>query len=301
MGRIICIKARSHSDFELYLIGEKYEIDYEFLIRYKKDRSIYKFWTEVGSGRVMAIEERPSEKKKIFVSIIPMSSLDESRVKAITPIIAGNEISKYRGDIEEKEREFKKMVEDKELHRKKMLSRKYDPSEIVCINAKCTMEQLFAICAASEIDFAEPAGFIESNKNMKIIRVWYEKETSQLVAYEYADGIYERFEINEECLIPKDVIYKMNRKPIPTPKLKTTYDNAVLYRRAKKMGFNLDIPKLERYDFERAERTSEEISFESFAMEDLQKLLDAAIESEDYESAAELRDAIREMKNKCRP
>ncbi len=298
MGRIICIKARSHSDFELYLIGEKYEMPYEFLMSYKKDRSIYKFWTEVGSGRIMALEERPSEKERIFVPIIPMSSSEESKIKSITPIIAGDEISKYRGDIEEKEREFKQMLEEKEQHRKKMLGRKYDPSGIVCINARCTLEQLFATCAATGIDFAEPAGFIESNTHMNITRVWYEKETSQLVAYEYADGIYERFEINDECLIPKDAIYKMSRKPMPTPKLKATYDSAVMYRRAKKMGFDIDIPKLERYDFERAERTSEDISVDSFTIEDLQNLLEAAIESEDYESAAELRDAIREMQER---
>ena len=298
MGNIICIKARSHSDFELYLIGEKYDIPYDFLIDYKKNRSVYKFWTEVGSGRIMAIEERPEEKKKVFVPVAPMSASDENRIKSITPIIAGEAISKYRGDIEEKEQEFKDMVAKKEDHKKKMLNRKYDPSNIVCINARCTAEQLFAICMASDIDFVEPAGFIISNSHISISRVWYEKKTSHLVAYEYIYGQQECFEISDECLIPKDAIYKMSRKPVPTPKLKATYESAREYLRAKKLGFDIDIPKLDAFDFDRSEKTSDEIDMDSFTIEDLKNLLEAALESEDYESAAELRDAIKEMEEK---
>jgi hypothetical protein len=298
MGNIICIKARSHSDFELYLIGEKYDIPYDFLIDYKKNRSVYKFWTEVGSGRIMAIEERPSDKEKVFVPVSPMSVSDEKRLKSITPIIAGDAISKYRGDIEEKEQEFKDMIAKKEEHKKKMLNRKYDPSNIVCINARCTPEQLFAICIANEIDFVEPAGFIISNSHMAMSRVWYEKKTSHLVAYEYICDQQECFDISDECLIPKNAIYKMSRKPVATPKLKATYDSACEYRRAKKLGFDIDIPKLDAFEFEKEEKTCDYIDIESFAIEDLENLLEAAIESEDYESAAELRDAIEEMKKK---
>ncbi len=297
MGNIICIKARSHSDFELYLIGEKYDIPYDFLLDYKKNHSVYKFWTEIGSGRIMAIEERPEEKKKVFVPTMDMSKSQEAEIKSINPIPAGEAISKYRGDIEEKRKEFDEMVAAKEIHRKKMLSRKYDPSNIVCINARGTSEQIFAVCIANEIDFAEPAGFIYSNEHMEMSRVWYEKKTSQLVAYEYICDREERFEISDDCLVPREAIYKMSRKPTPVPKLKATYESAASYRRAKKMGFDIDIPKLDRF-FEREERTSEDIDVDSFCVEDLRNLLDAALESEDYESAAELRDAIKEMEKK---
>jgi hypothetical protein len=72
-NQIICIKARSHSDFELYLIGEKYDIPYDFLLNYKKNKRIYKFWTELVSGMLSAVEELPNEKTKNFISYAPMS------------------------------------------------------------------------------------------------------------------------------------------------------------------------------------------------------------------------------------
>lgn len=297
MGKIICIKASSHTDFELYLIAEKYDMGYDFLIGYKKNRSVYKFWTELGSGTVMAIEERSGSSRK-FVPIQKMSEVEKELVKAITPIIAGSEISKYRGDIEEKKQEFKEMSESAEELKKAMLSRKYDPSNIVCINARCTPEQLFAICFANGIDYVEPAGFLMHNAHIPFTKIWYEKETSVLVAYSYASGIYEPFEINEECLIPRNAIGKMSRKPEQTPKIKASYDAARLYRRARMAGFDLDIPKLERFDFDLEERSSKDIDIDSFDIEDLQNLLDAALECEDYESAAELRDAIIEMQKR---
>lgn len=299
MGNIICIKARSHSDFELYLIGEKYDMPYEFLIDYKKNHSVYKFWTEVGSGRIMAIEERTGD-KKAFVPVMPMAPGEEKKLKATSPIIAGTVISKYRGDIEEKEEEFKQMVAAKEIHRKKMLNRKYDAKNIVCINARLTDEQIFAACLDNEIDFVEVAGFIKSNDHIAFTKVWYEKGTSMMVAYEYVSGIEEVLDINEDCLIPRDAIHRRSTKPIPTPKIKASYETATAYRRAKMVGFDLDIPKLERFDFEREERQSEDIDLDVFTIEDLKNLLDAALSEEDYESAAELRDAIREMENKSK-
>jgi len=296
MGRIICIKASSHTDFELYLIGEKYDMDYDFLVGYKKNKNIYKFWTELGSGTLMAFEEREGSERR-FVPVVPMSESEKAIAKSTAPIIAGSEISKYRGDIEEKEREFKEMVRAAAERKKQMLSRKYDPSNIVCINAKSTPEQIFAICMASDIDYIEPAGFIAHNPHILFTKVWYEKGTSVLVAYSYASGIYEPVEINEDCLIPRDAIKKMSMKAMPTPKLKATYEAAKMYKRARMLGFELDIPKLERFG---EERTSAEIDMDSFDIEDLENLLQAAVESEDYESAAELRDAIAEMKKNKR-
>lgn len=293
MGKIICIKPRSHSDFELYLIGEKYQISYNFLIEYKKDSSIYKFWTEVGSGKVMAIEERPSEKKKKFIPII--LDADENELKSIKPIISGHVLSKYKGDIEKKEEEFKKMIADFEKKKKEMLSRKYDPSNIICINTNYTNEQLFSVCIKSKLDFIEVVGFIENNSHLSITKVWYEKETSELVAYEYVDNSNEYFEINESCLIPRDAIHKMSRKSINTPRLKVTEDVIFEYKRIKKNGFDINISKLEKFFLE---EESLDITMDLFSIEYLNNLLQVALESEDYESAAEIRDIIKELKNK---
>ena len=291
MGKIICIKARSHSDFELYLIGEKYDIPYDFLAHYKNDKLVYKFWTEVGSGRVMAIEERPTDKKKVFIPIIPMSKSDEKEIKDIKPIISGHIISKYKGNIEKKEKEFKDMIESIEKNKKEMLNRKYDHSNILCLNGNSTMEQLFAVCVNNQLDFIEVAGFIENNSHMDIKRVWYEKLTTDLVAYEYINEQQEFFEINEYCLIPRDAIYKMSRNPIPTPKIKISEYVISEYNKAKEFGFDINIPKLET-------NNTLNITMDLFSIEELNDLLKTAIETEDYESAAEIRDIIKDMSSK---
>ena len=115
MKNIICIKAKSHTNFELYLIGEKYDIPYNFLIKYKEDITISKFWTEVGSGKIMAIEEINGS-KKTFIPILSLSTSEKNEIKNITPIIAGKVISKWKGDIESKEKEFKEIYKTEPIY-----------------------------------------------------------------------------------------------------------------------------------------------------------------------------------------
>jgi hypothetical protein len=293
MRNIICVKAKSHSNFELFLIGQKYDIPYNFLIKYKEDISITKFWTEVGSGKIMAVEELNGT-KKTFVPVLPLSASDKYEIKNITPIIAGKVISKWKGDIDSKEKEFKEMLEETERIRKEMLNRNYNPNDIVCINTKLTNEQLFAICIDNNLDFVEVADFIETNYHIDLDKVWFEKKTSLLVAYETIDNY---FEFNEDALIPKSVINKMSRKYIKIPKIKFTEEIAILYHNVKSFGFQLDIPKFENYTGD-IESNSSVIDVDVFSIDDLKNLLDIAIENEDYESAAELRDAINEIKKK---
>jgi len=292
MKNVICIKASSHTNFELYLIGEKYEIPYNFLIKYKEDKTVNKFWTEVGSGKIMAIEEVVGSKKK-FVTILPLTPSEEKKVKDINPIPTGKVITKWKGDIESKELEFKQMIEETEKRRIEMLSRKYDPSNIVCINSLLTDEQLFAICLNNDLDFVEVVDFIHSNYHININRVWFEKKTSILVAYECDDNY---FDINEDALIPRDAISKMSRKPIKTPKIKITEENVEEYFRVKSYGFDLDIPKFEKHVVDADQLVDDDIDLDKFSINDLENLLQIAVDDEDYESAAELRDAINSIK-----
>lgn len=303
--QIICIKASSHSDFELYLIGEKYDIPYDFLIDYKKDREVYKFWTEVGSGIICALEERPNEKTRKFSPTAPMGEREKQSLLSIQPLRAGDTIRKYKGDIEEKEKEFKDMLLAKEKKKQQMLNRKYDPSDIVCINTKLDAEQIFAVCVANEIDFASVISFLDNNGNMNINRAWFEKKTSELVAYNYIYEYEERLEINPSCLIPKDAIYKRSQLAAKTPKIKGDRKTAEAYQKAKDEGYSISIPKLDRMldsgFLERDEEQDEEpteIDLDVFDVEELKELLNTAIEDEDYESAAALRDAINEIENK---
>lgn len=298
--KVICIKARSHSDFELYLIGEKYDIPYEFLIEYKKDKSVYRFWTEERSGKILAIEVRGEGKSKIVEHISEMSDEDKISIMEISPIKAGEIIAKHKGDIESKESEFQSFLEEKEAYRKEMLARKYDHKNIACINSHSTLEQLFTVCENNNIEFILVVDFIKGNRHIDINKVWFEKGTSELVAYNYIFDTSEWFEVNPACLIPKAAISKMSRKPIAVPKIKTTLETVSKYVAYKAIGYDLEIPKFDRL-IERGFLTetanySEDIDMESFSVEELQNLLDKAVQDEDYESAALLRDEINKMK-----
>ena len=317
MKQIICIKARSHSDFELYLMSEKYDIPYDFLLDYKSDKLIYKFWTEVGSGIISALEERPNEKTRNFSPTSPMNEREKQALLSIQPLRAGEIIRKYKGDIDEKEQEFKDMVAATEKKKEQMLSRKYDPSNIVCINTKTGKDQIFSVCVNNDIDFICVMDFLENNPNVDINRVWFEKKTSELVAYNYIyaqSGFFgeatERFEINSSCLIPKAAISRMSRTAAKTPKIKANKKTLDAYQKANEEGCFINIPKFERLiesgHLERLEDDEEtlekietiEVDLDVFDVEELKSLLQTAVDDEDYESAAALRDAINEMKNK---
>jgi hypothetical protein len=305
--QIICIKARSHSNFELYLIGEKYDIPYDFLVDYKKDKEVYKFWTEVGSGIISAFEERPTEKDRNFVALVPLTDREKNSLLAITPLRTGEVINKYKGDIEEKEQEFKALMVEIEKKKQEMLNRKYDPSNIVCINAKSSPEQIFSVCVSHDVDFTEVMFFLESNPSANINRVWFEKETSALVAYNYIYTIassfmsnQEKFEVNPSCLIPKPAINRMSKNPVPTPKLKVNQKSLNEYIKANDEGFLINIPKFERVLESGIDIKEEPVSIDldMFDVEELKSLLQTAVEDEDYESAAVLRDAINEIESK---
>lgn len=313
--QIICIKASSHSNFELYLMSEKYDIPYEFLIDYKNDKSVYKFWTEVGTGIISAVEE-VNGKERTFCPTIAMSEREKQLLISIHPLRAGEAIRKYKGDIEEKEQEFKDMIAATEKKKEQMLSRKYDPTNIVCINTKCGKDQIFSVCVNNDINFSYVMGFLENNPSVNINRVWFEKKTSELVAYNYiyANNNFfgeavERFEINPSCLIPKAAISKMSRTAVKTPKIRANKKTLDAYQKANDEGFYINIPKFERIiesgsfdrlddDYEEPRMKAEEIDLDVFDIEDLKILMQTAVDDEDYESAAALRDAINEIENK---
>ena len=313
--QIICIKARSHSDFELYLIGEKYDIPYDFLLNYKKNKRVYKFWTEVGSGLLSAIEERPNEKTKNFISYAPMSEREKQNTIDIQPIRAGELINKFKGDINEKEEEFKAMLVAKEKHIADMLSRKFDPSTIICINLKSSNEQLFSICVHHQVDFLEVMSFKEEYGALNLVRLWIEKDKNTRVAYAYINSPSgsntspsERFVEIEDSLIPKKAINEMSRKPVTTPKLKVTDESLIEYRKASARGYlsifkfeNALIPQLlielnEKIDA-KPDLTSK---ITQLSLDELNEILKKALEEEEYEFAAKIRDQIY-VKNKKRP
>ena len=245
-----------------------------------------------------------------------MNEREKQALLSIQPLRTGEIIRKYKGDIDEKEQEFKEMVAAIEKKKEKMLSRKYDPNNIVCINTKTGKDQIFSVCVNNDIDFIRVMDFLENNTNVDINRVWFEKKTSELVAYNYIyaqSGFFgeaaERFEINSSCLIPKDAITRMSRTAAKTPKIKATKKSLIAYQKANDEGCFINIPKFERLiesgylerleDEETLEKIeSIEVDIDVFDIEELKSLLQTAVDDEDYESAAALRDAINEIENK---
>ena len=292
---IICIKAKSHSDFELYLISEKYSLAYDILLDYKKDTSIYKFWVDLDLGIIIATESRSNGDKTIYVTD-HISKADRSKLIDIVPV----KVPKVKENSEEnyelvKER-FEQMVKEREEYRNKMLNRKYDPNNIVCVNMKIDNAQIFALCQFYKLDFITVMSYKDEDD---VTKAWFEKETGECFAFEYKSGEYYPFTINERSLIPRNIKSKISHKPVNTPKIKKTPDNIEAYIEYTSMGYHIFIPGFDKI-IEKGwtkETLSDDIGLASFSIKDLEILLEKAIEDEDYESAAEIRDAINELKN----
>jgi hypothetical protein len=289
-NKVICIKARSHSDFELYLISEKYDIPYDFLMGYKKDIDVYKFWTEIGSGIILATESR-TDGKKMWTSY-PMTINETDTLISIKPIKS----PKIKDEHEESEKikEFKIMLKEKEDYRQKMLNRKYDINNIICINLKLPESQLFAICQHYNIDFLS---VMDYKDNVYVNKVWFEKDTSIFVAYYSIYNNQQHFEVNEDCLIPKNITNSIiSLKPVKTPKIKKTQENIDAYRYFNEIGYNIEIQSFDNLIENGYEDDEFEFDINKLSLDELNNLLELAIKDEDYESAAELRDIINSMK-----
>jgi protein-arginine kinase activator protein McsA len=75
------------------------------------------------------------------------------------------------------------------------------------------------------------------------------------------------------------------------------------YQKANKEGYFINIPKFERvlesgFVEDSYEQEQTPIDLDVFDVSELKDLLQTAVEDEDYESAAALRDAINEIENK---
>jgi excinuclease UvrABC helicase subunit UvrB len=101
----------------------------------------------------------------------------------------------------------------------------------------------------------------------------------------------------------------MSRTAAKTPKIKANKKTLDAYQKANEEGCFINIPKFERLiesgsldrldDYEEKEKIeSIEVDLDVFDVEELKSLLQTAVDDEDYESAAALRDAINEIENK---
>jgi hypothetical protein len=292
-NKVICIKPRSHSEYDLYLISVKYELAYEILLDFKKDKSIYKFWVDMDLGIIIATETRSGKDKTIYVSE-NLNSEDRINLIDIKPIKTPKEKEDSKENYDKVKEIYEKLAKEKEEHRMKMLNRKYNPNNIVCVNLKISNEDIFAISQYYKLDFYTIMSYkVEDD----ITKAWFEKETGECFAFEYFDNKL-NFSINERCLIPRNIIDEISKTPVSTPKIKKTRDNIDAYIEYTNIGYKIQIPSFDNIikSGYTKETLSEEAGIENFSIQDLEYLLNKAVEEEDYESAAELRDVINDMK-----
>jgi hypothetical protein len=282
--QIICVKIGSLSEFETYLLAERLGLDYLAFNEIRADKTVKKYWLNADNGIVLAVE-REIYGEREFDLIVPLNENQIAAIKKCKPVLAGEPTRKYKGDIDEAREAFNELVEEEKKYREKMLNRKYDPSNIVCINAKSTLDQVFATCVANDVDPVPTISFIYGNGHLEMTRVWFEKKTGVLVAYSYQEDHKEYYH-NVDCLIPKKAISNMSHSPQKTPKLKVNEDSIGAYQRLKSIGIDLGIEKLEKVSLVQKKRE---------LLEKLQQDLIDAIDTEDYEKAAVLRDRIKAM------
>ena len=282
--QVICIKIGSLSEFETYLLAERLKLDYLAFNEIRADKTVKKYWLDADNGRVLAVEREIFGEREIDYLTV-LTAEESLAIKRSKPVQAGEPTRKFKGDVEEAREEFMRVVEEDKRYRREMLSRDYDPSDIVCINAKSTLQQVFAACVQHEVDPVPTISFIYGNGHLELTRVWFEKRTGVLVAYSYQDFHEERFE-NVDCLIPKKAIGRMSHVPVKTPKLKANEKALEAYQRLKEIGINLAIEKLDGVEYSKKKN--------DFLSKLKQDLTDA-IDHEDYEQAAVLRDRIRSI------
>lgn len=282
--QVICIKIGALSEFETFLLAERLKLDYLAFNEIRADKTVRKYWLDADTGRVLAVEREILGEREID-QITLLTNEEIVAMRKAKPVQAGEPTRKYKGDIEEAKEEFKLLVEEEKERRKAMLSRDYDPSDIVCINAKSTLKQVFAACVENDVDPVHTISFLHGNNHLEMTRVWFEKRTGVLVAYSYQDYHEERFE-TVDCLIPKKAISRMSHTPVKTPKLKVTEKALDGYQRLKDIGIDLGIEKLEKVEHAKKK--------DDFLARLKQELADA-IDEEEYEMAAKLRDRIKSI------
>lgn len=286
--RVICVKIGSLSEFETFLLAENLGLDYLSMNEIRRDKTVRKYWFDLNGGRLLAVE-RVILGEKEFDPMIPLDSLQLDSIRKSKPVQAGEPTRKFKGDIEEKRKDFQRLLEEERKYKEDMLNRKdYNPGNIVCINSKSTLDQVFAVCVVNDVDPVTTISFIYGNSHLDMTRVWFEKITGVLVAYSYYEYGRDNF-VMVDCLIPKKAIYQMSHTPVNVPKLKVSDVAIDAYGKLKELGIDLGIQKLENVVLVQKNREF---------LEKLQSELADAIDTEDYEKAAVLRDRINALKDR---
>lgn len=186
------------------------------------------------------------------------------------------------------------------------IMRVFNVSNIICINLnQHTLFQIFSISEWYNLDFevlVELKGDILDEPGKFNGRIWIDLESMEIIAYQYKSLV---FEINEkeekEYPLKMDIkgdyenfsnveVKKLEKvSPIKTPKIIKDKRTFTLYKYFIKKGYNIKNDAMD---------TAIDKYESKLIKENIKKLkqeLEIAVQNEDYEKAAEIRDLLKNL------
>ena len=181
---------------------------------------------------------------------------------------------------------------------------------LICINIQSNNEHLFAISRFYNLDFELLVKLKEgkSNYDYKVSKVWIDKVSFDIVSLIFIiDAVRKSKKSIEEdfgfriCVdMSEDQILKVKKmKQVSTPKIKKDELTIFLYKQHIENGYDLSIRSLDEkigIDNDYVLVTTESEKTNQIPTDKLEKLMLEAVEDEDYELAARLRDQINSRK-----
>lgn len=185
----------------------------------------------------------------------------------------------------------------------------FDIDRIICLNVRQhSLTQLFTISRKYDIDFPTLVQLKNESGDgpcSKTGKVWVDLNLLEVIAYESLGMFYEyenkggsqkKYYPKKFTLLVEDYdalgYYDeiKSLKPISTPKLGKSDENLIYYTYYKGKGYDLVVESFDRALSGEQKPKKERHTVESLTIEMLE-----AVDREDYEHAAKLRDKIRSM------
>lgn len=182
---------------------------------------------------------------------------------------------------------------------------------LICINLQSNNEHLFAVSRLYNIDFEFLVNLKEGKSfySDKMSKIWIDKVSFNLVAGIFIIDLYKKFKKSDQekmgftlfgIELKEDEILAIKKlKVVSTPKIKKDELTISFYKSHIEKGYDLSIRSLDEKvgidnDYILVTTSSEKTN--QIPTDKLEKLMLEAVEDEDYELAARLRDQINSRK-----
>lgn len=181
---------------------------------------------------------------------------------------------------------------------------------LICINIQSNNEHLFAVARFYNLDFELLVKLKEGKSayDYKVSKVWIDKLSFDIVSLIFIVDSFKKFkkEVQDNygfrtCINMSDdqILEVRKMKPVSTPKIKKDELTIHFYKSHIENGYDLSIRSLDEkigIDNDYVLVTTESEKTNQIPTGKLEKLMLEAVEDEDYELAARLRDQISSRK-----